>query len=149
MKFLILGLLICFYVAPSAAEITSSTKCGKCGDLRKIVAEFKKASAGADFDTLQLKATLVISKMPDKDKKLTDEQVKEVVEAFRVSVPKDSAGAIVTNNFEIVKANLPAIEKALSNVPAAEKEPILDAIAANHGEEEHGNDPASKPTPKK
>lgn len=138
----LINLLLVFVAVSAQAEIKSEAACRGCADLRKVITEFKRAPKSADFDTLQLKATVVIGKMPGKDKKLTDEQVREVVEAFRLSVPKDPAGAIVTNNFEIVKANLSAIEKALEKIQKSEKDVILDAIAANQGEEERGNDPA-------
>lgn len=103
-------------------------------DLNAIKADYYKLGTQPNLkldgerNGLQREATAIIQKMPVTGKKLSDAQIKAMTELLSIAEPVDPAHAMIENNQEIIKANLPKFKSEISKLPKAEQESILSAL---------------------
>ncbi|HVK61590.1 MAG TPA: hypothetical protein VM432_08575 [Bdellovibrionales bacterium] len=121
-------------------------ECPECVQLDKIKTEFKaeEKKAKPDFDALQIKASLIIEKMPATDGSMNAQKLDSYVEMLRLFIPKDPARAILDNTREVMRANRKAVEARVKKLSPEESKTILRAIDVLFKEEVRGSDPSSK-----
>ena len=141
-RFLFLLLLLAICSQSLAGE------CDGCDAVKKIDGEFR-AYRGDDenvLDELQLKGTTAIHAIPrGKGDRLTRAQVKQIAELFRHSAPRDPAHAIIDNNSQIVKANLPAFIEEFKMMPVKEAQWLIETTHSvlGLGGDQQGEDAAA------
>lgn len=124
------GILLASAVV-SVSYANAGNDCKGCGNLKQVIQEYKVKTdlPESAYDNLQLKATAIIQKMPNKQGKLTRAQVKQIVATLRVATPVDPAEAIFTNNINIIDKNKALFDKEIATLPKLERKEIEAALA--------------------
>ncbi|RYZ76938.1 MAG: hypothetical protein EOP05_03470 [Proteobacteria bacterium] len=103
-------------------------------DLQAIKADYDKLGnkpalkLDKERNLLQREASNVIKKMPDANNHLSDKQIGALTNLLSIAVPVDPTSAIVQNNSEIIKANLPKLKAEILKLPANEQQQVLESI---------------------
>jgi hypothetical protein len=141
MKYLLLAFLIPFF----AASANAADACTQCDQLKTIEVQYRAKNKNSDYyNSLQLKASEIISKMADKKtRKLTQGQVVRVAEVIQLSTEHDPSESILQNNLDVIAANQDALKKQFDKFPKKRAEDLRNAVDLAVHSLEEGNDPTT------
>jgi hypothetical protein len=139
MKYVLI-MLIQFSLATAAS---AADPCNQCDQLKNVEVQYRAKNKTSDYyNSLQLKASELISKMADqKSRKLTQSQVVRVAEVIQLSTEHDPSESILQNSLDVIAANKDSLKKQFDKFPKKRAEELKSAVDLAVHSLEEGNDP--------